>query len=198
MIPDKCGAGELLPSVKELSVDQPQRLPYPSIPEGETGVYGAITNGQRIAYHLKPEVRAGISAISGALLRHGALDPAMREMIIVRTGYRTASAYEVHQHRSLARRLGVSDAKLDMLACVDPQGLEANERALIAFVDELLTRNRPTDAALADLRTHFDNGQVMEIVAVTGNWWMLSRMLETAGVPLDKGTIGEKGVAAEK
>lgn len=198
MIPSNCKADQLLPSVAELNPTPKQRIAYPPRGENETGVYGALTNGQRISRHLKPEVHAGISTLAGALLRNGDLDPALREMIIVRVGYRTGSAYEVIQHGSLAARLGVSQAKLDALACKSPEGLEAPETALIAFVDELLTRNRPTDEALAAVRSHFSDSEVLETVVVTGNWWMLSRMLETAGIPVDERRIGEGGVVEER
>ena len=36
-----------------------------------------------------------------------------------------------------------------------------------------------------------------KIIMVTGNWWTLARMLETAGVSLDEGKIGEHGVAKD-
>ncbi|MCI0148831.1 carboxymuconolactone decarboxylase family protein [Paraburkholderia sediminicola] len=197
MIPKNCSPGDLLPSVAALSSEPVQRMPYPQSSTEQTGVYGPITNGQRMARHLNPEIVAGIGAQSGALLRHGSLSPMLREMIIVRTGYRTGSAYEVYQHRSLALSVGVTEEKLDTLACVHPTGLEESERAAIAFVDELLTINRPTDEALNAVRSHFSNAQVMEIVVVTGNWWLLARMLETAGVPLDSGNIGQHGVSKE-
>lgn len=187
----------LLPSVGDLSVEHPQRIPFPPTAAGVEGVYGPLTNGQRIARHLKAEIVAGISALSAALLRHGALEAELRELIIVRTGYQIGSAYEVHQHRSLALRLGVPVAKLDALALVTPEGLTNDEAAVIRFVDEIVTCNRPTDETLSDLRTRLSDGEILEIVIVTGNWWSLARMLETAAVPLDAGTIGELGVVSE-
>lgn len=184
----------LLPSVADLSAQQEQRIPFPPTDSDEVGVYGPLTNGQRIARHLTPEIVAGISAQSGALLRHGALNPGLRELIIVRTGYQVGCYYEVRQHRSLALRLGVPLEKLDALALVVPQGLSDDETAVIAFVDEIITSNRPTDTTLSNLRARFSDGEILEVVVVTGNWWLLARMLETAGVPLDVGTIGEFGV----
>jgi 4-carboxymuconolactone decarboxylase len=195
MTSTKCSSDGLLASVSELDFNPKLRIPFPLGGEGERGVYGPITNGQRIARHLAPEVLKGVGVLSAALLRDGALDAALRELIIVRVGYLAASAYEVVQHRSLAERLGVSPAKLDTLACVAPPGLEAHEAAAIAFVDELIARNRTSDAVLNEVRRHFPDGQVLEIIMVTGNWWTLARMLETAGVALDEGKIGEHGVA---
>ena len=194
MTSTKCASDSPLASLAELDFKPQQRIPFPLVDKGERGIYGPITNGQRIARHLAPEVLKGVGALSAALLRDGALDAVLRELIIVRVGYLAGSAYEVVQHRSLAQRLGVSPAKLDALACVTPAGLEAHEVAAIAFVDELIARNRTSDTVLNEVRRHFSDGQVLEIIFVTGNWWTLARMLETAGVPLDSGTIGAHGV----
>ena len=195
MLPTNCSEGAILPGARAMTADVPQRIPYPKGNEEEMGVYGRLTNGQRIAGHLNEKVRQGIASLSGALLRDGSLEPRLREMIIVRTGYHAASLYEVTQHRSLAGSLGVTPETLDALACMSPAGLAPNEQAAIAFVDELLTRNRPGDATLAAVRNHFDDTHVLEMIIVAGNWWMLARMLETAGIPLDQHTIGESGVA---
>ena len=193
MFPTDRPESELLPAALEMNANPIQRIAYPESADDEAGVYGRMTNGQRISGYLPKAIQDGITAQSVALLREGALAPDLRELIIVRTGYHTASAYEVVQHRSLSESLGVSSAVLDELACVSPKGLGAAETAMIAFVDELLTRNRPRDGALQDVLAHFTIGQVIEIIFVTGNWWTLARMLETAGVPLDERKIGDAG-----
>ena len=194
MLPTNCPSSELLPSALAMKTRFPQRIPYPDGSEDQMGVYGKATNGQRIAGHLKPEVRAGMHAQSGALLRDGVLSAALRELIIVRVGYRTASHYEVDQHSSLGERLGVPREKLLALACIHPSGLSQQEQAAIAFVDALLTEYEPSDAVLREVRSRFTDGEVLEMVFVTGNWWTLSRMLATAGIPSDSRKIGEEGV----
>lgn len=195
MIPGACAKEDLLPGVAEMTLEYPQRVAYLPGSEHEMGVYGPLTNGQRIALHLKPEVRAGVGAIAGALLRHGALEPRYREMIIVRIGYVENSIYEVVQHGSLAESVGVSRDKLDALACRKPTGLDAREQALIAFVDDQLANSRASDATLEGMRAHFTEGEILEAIVVLGNWWMLSRMMETAGAPIDERRIGDSGVA---
>lgn len=195
MLPD-CPAEALLPSALAMKTAFPQRIPYPDHNEHEQGVYGKLTNGQRISGHLAAKVRAGMHAQSGALLRDGVLPAALREMIIVRVGYQTANFYEVDQHGSLAQRLGVSREKVLSLACRAPLGLPEDEAATIAFVDALLTTHVPDDTVLATVRSHFSLAQVLEMIFVTGNWWTLSRMLATAGIPSDTRKIGETGVVA--
>jgi alkylhydroperoxidase family enzyme len=183
-----------LPSVESMECAVPQRIPYPSPIENESGIYGPLTNGQQIARHLAPKVLEGVTAMSSALMRHGLLPAPLRELIIVRTGYHAGSRYEVVQHASLAERHGVSRAKLEALAYVDPQGLDPKERAAIRFVDELLDRTRPRDEILGELKGYFGYPEIFEIIFITGNWWTLARMLETAGIPLEEGRIGNHGI----
>lgn len=189
---NNCTQGELLPGVDKMSTDFPQRMPYPEGNENDEGIYGRLTNGQRISGHLPKAIRDGIGAQSSALLRDGQLPPQLREMIIVRVGYHTTSIYEVEQHKSLALKLGVPQTKIDGLACKEVNGLDEAEAAAIAFVDALVTTNRVSDPVLDVARHHFSEGEIIEIIFVTGNWWTLARMLETTGIPVDEGRIGDR------
>lgn len=195
VITTECPMDDLLPGVAEMTTDYPQRIAAPSGSEDANGVYGPLTNGQRVSLHLNPAVREGMSAMSGALLREGSLEAGHREMIIVRVGYVENSIYEVVQHASLAESVGVPKAKIDNLACEKPRGLDSAERALMTFVDEQLATSRASDEALADMRAHFSESQIVEAILVIGNWWMISRMMETSGAQIEDRRIGTGGVA---
>jgi 4-carboxymuconolactone decarboxylase len=188
----QCPAGELLPGVAGMTTEVPQRIPFPTGNQEARGVYGRLTNGQRLAGHLPRAIQEGSRAFSASLLRDGRLPPSLREMIIVRVGYHTNSVYEVEQHRSLAMKFDVEERKLDALACKPAPDLSEAESAVIAFVDELITVNRPSDSVLDRVRSYFDDGELLEMIFVAGNWWTLSRMLETAGIPLEERRIGDE------
>lgn len=184
----------LLPGVAEMTADFPQRIPYPAGNEAQRGIYGTLTNGQRMTGHLSAEIEEGVRSQSRALMGRGALPASLREMIIVRVGYLCNSTYEVEQHLSLAIKCGVPAEKLDALACRNPAGLGDAECAVIDFVDDLVSRNRPRDEILERVLKWFGISAVMEMIFVTGNWWTLARMLETAGVPLDESRIGDRSL----
>lgn len=187
-----CPGGDLLPGVDGMTTQFPQRIPYPSGNEEAHGIYGPLTNGQRIAGHLPLAIQEGIRALSRSLMGEGRLPPALRQMIIVRVGYHSNCIYEVEQHRSLAMKLKVKDSKLDALARKATTGLDESEAAAIAFIDELMTSNRPSDLVLNEVRSRFNYGEILEMIFVAGNWWTLAKMLETAGVPLDESRIGDR------
>ena len=194
MLPEHIPPNDWLPGAAAMKSVYPQRIPYPGGNENDTGVYGKLTNGQRISGHLKQEIRDGIHAQSGALLRSGALDPKLRELIIVRVGYTISSYYEVDQHGSLACSLGVPTEKVLAMACKTPANIDEAEASAIRFVDELLGGGEIADETLRLVEDKFTYGQILEIVWVTGNWWTLGRMLAVAGIPSDELKIGEKGI----
>lgn len=185
---------QLLPFVHEMDAPLVQRFEYPNTQDAKQGLYGALTNGQRITHHLHKPVLDGIVALSGALMKSGLLDPCIREIVIIRTGYLTGSAYEVVQHRSLAVRLGVAESKLNALAHVTPSGLSDRELATVNLVDELVNTSRPSDDSVSNVLQFFSVSELFEIIAVTGNWWTLSRILCTSGVAIDDDRIGNRPV----
>lgn len=185
---------QLLPYVETMHAPRAQRFAFPDICESQEGLYGALTNGQRITHHLHKPVMDGIVGLSGALMKNGLLDACIREIVIVRTGYLTGSAYEVEQHASLATRLGVAQSTLDALKYVVPIGLSAREVATVNFVDELVNNSHPSDSAVLNAQMFFSVPQLFEIIAVTGNWWTLSRILCTSGVAIDEDRIGNRPI----
>jgi len=69
----------------------------------------------------------------------------------------------------LARRFGATDAEMAALATGDLAAFGPRERVALAFAEKL-TRdsNHVPDELFADLRRHFDEGEIVEIAAVAG------------------------------
>src|SRR5437879_398122 len=80
-------------------------------------IYRMLANSE---YGAKGFVRMG-----NALLHRCELDPALRELAILRVGRLSRAAYEVFQHERIAREVGVTDDKIAALrdATVDAGGL---------------------------------------------------------------------------
>ncbi len=69
----------------------------------------------------------------------------------------------------MARRFGATDAEMAAIETGDFEVFTAPERAALQF-SEQLTRNSHaiSDAMFAELRRHFDEGEIVEIAAVAG------------------------------
>jgi alkylhydroperoxidase family enzyme len=135
-----------------------------------------------------PGAAAAVSNLLTQLLFRNTLDSRLRELVILRTGWRCASEYEFCQHVQVARRLKMSEQEI--LGVRDPSSCTAyNEldRAVIAMTDELLDGSRVSPATWTILERSLSPAELVELLLAAGNWRMLAIFLNSARVPLDAG-----------
>lgn len=174
-----------------------RRFEYPAVSEDTQTFWGGRpVNAELMFCHMPPQVTDALKGFSGALFMNGRLDPALRELAIVRVGQLCQSAYEVHHHSSFAEKLGVSADIVEQMGRLAPAGLPPMEQAVIAFVDEIVKLPRATDAALEALRGYLSDAQILELATVSGLYMMVSRMLELTGVEIDDFSIADEGIPA--
>ena len=171
------------------------RIPYP-LPdqlddEARKCIQGVPQlNVLRMMSHSGP-IMAGFSAFGHRILYGLQIDPVLREMAIVRVGHLCHSAYELAQHNRFIADLGVSAEKISALGDnIKHPAFSEVERAVLAFTDDLIANTRAGDETLAELRKHFSDRQVLELIMVVGSYNMLCMMLETCGVEIEApGTV---------
>lgn len=155
----------------------------------EVGVpdYMADLSVFQIVLH-NPVVAKALNDLLAALLWNGVLDPRLRELVIMRIGWTTGSVYEWTQHWRVALGLGVSEA--DLLGVRDWQAHDdfgAAERAVLAATDDVVSAGSISEASWETCREHFDDAQLVELVAVIGNWRLFASLLLSLDVPLEDG-----------
>lgn len=192
----RCDGGELAPElVGYRTPPARQRIPMPTDPTASSNNFGKRQlNSERALAHLSADVLVPLKQLGKALMTSNAIDPVLREMIIVRVSYLSRSAYEVRQHASLAIASGASRDAITGLACARPQVNGDARRSALAFTDALVRDVRVDDAVLADARAHFNDRQILQIVTVVGEWMMAARLLETINPAPDDFVAG--GAAA--
>jgi alkylhydroperoxidase family enzyme len=122
-----------------------------------------------------------------SLLFGGSLDARLRELVIMRIGWRTGSVYEWTQHWRVAVDLGVPESDLLAVREHDVSSLGPIEQAVVRATDEALDGRRVSDATMASLRAELDDDAVLELVAAIGTWSMISTVLRSLDVPLEDG-----------
>jgi len=135
-----------------------------------------------------PTVAGPVANLLTTLLFRGKLDPRIRELVILRTGWRTKSEYEFCQHVGVARRLNMTDEEI--LGLRDPDNCRAYsevDRAVIKMTDELLDRYEISGATWAVLERNFAPDHLVELLLAAGNWRMFAILLKGAKIPLDAG-----------
>jgi alkylhydroperoxidase family enzyme len=155
------------------------RIPY--APADHPGSDHSLNLFRMLAH--SPPVAAGFAKLGGALLQDAALDARLREAAIVRVGYLAGASYEVEKHRVIARAMGLSDVEIDALRVgADRAPLDDATRAVLALSDELFQGIRASDTALAAVKEHLDDRQLVEVVVTIGFYGLVCRVLETLGV----------------
>ncbi|MBU6418592.1 MAG: carboxymuconolactone decarboxylase family protein [Proteobacteria bacterium] len=124
---------------------------------------------------LYPSVTAGLRGLTAAMKTAG-LDPVLTEIIKIRASQLNGCAFCTSFHLNAARRLGVAQAKLDLLATWRDSGAFSHrEQAALAWTERLtalahthLTEAERTDAARAFPGEEF--AQLCTAIATINAW----------------------------
>jgi alkylhydroperoxidase family enzyme len=143
----------------------------------------------RVLLH-HPRVARAVHDLLMSMLMHGALDARLRELVIMRIGWLTASDYEWTQHWRIALGLGVSAD--DLLAVRDwyPQdAFDSRARAVLAATDEVVHDGAISAKTWAACERELgpDPAVLIELVTAIGSWRMIASLLLSLDVPLEDG-----------
>lgn len=137
-----------------------------------------------------PSLARAINDLLATMLWHGALDPRLRELVIMRIGWLTACDYEWTQHWRVATGLGVTAD--DLLGVRDWQaheGFGPTERAVLAATDDVVRDGAVSAASWAACERELegDTTVLIELVTAIGAWRMVASILHSLQVPLEEG-----------
>jgi alkylhydroperoxidase family enzyme len=143
-------------------------------------------NLYRMLPHAGPAA-VGFLQLGGALLRANELDSKLREIAILRVGMLSQADYEVHQHRRVARHVGLDDAKIAALTSMPAElaCFDETERFVIAFTDQLVHHVKAPDAMFDEARRRLTPRALSELVLTVGFYMMVSRFLENFEVDIE-------------
>ncbi|MBS0528697.1 MAG: carboxymuconolactone decarboxylase family protein [Proteobacteria bacterium] len=167
------------------------RIPYLEMSEASPE-YRDMLKGRHDLnlYRMLPHattIAPGFLKMGGAILRESALDPQLREVAILRIGFLSNAAYEVHQHKRVARNVGLSDAKIAALEH-DPASAVFSplEKLIIRYTDEVVKNVKASDALFNELLTQLDNRRMAELTLTIGFYMAVSRFLENFEVEIEE------------
>lgn len=134
-----------------------------------------------------PSLARALNDLLATMLWHGRLDPRLRELVIMRIGWLTASDYEWTQHWRVAQGLGVSAE--DLLGVREWQhhsGFGPAERAVLAATDDVVRDGAVSAPNWAACQREFSDPAVLiELVTAIGAWRMVASILHSLKVPLE-------------
>jgi 4-carboxymuconolactone decarboxylase len=112
---------------------------------------------------------------ASVLAREGALPRRDHEILALRASLNCRSGFEWGEHLIFARGAGLTDDDVDrIVAGPDADGWAPHEAALMRAADQLHTSCDIDDATWIQLAAHYEDGQLVEIPYVVGQYTMLS------------------------
>jgi alkylhydroperoxidase family enzyme len=165
-------------------------IPILSLDEAKKrGAEAGFGDSQFNAFRLllqNPTAGGAAENVVRTIMNRNTIPARTRELVILRTGWRTGSEYEFCRHALRSRQLKISDQ--DILGVRDPDNCSSyseTDRAVIRMVDELSIHATVLPATMALLAKEFTPGQLVELIIAAGNWRMLATLFRAAKLPLD-------------
>jgi len=137
---------------------------------------GKITALYRVLLHSVP-IAQGWEALLTAVRQQTALDPAVRELIILRVAVLNRADYEYDTHLPYARQAGIPERKIAAVKGVDTTEFDETERAVLDYTDALTRQVQVDDAIFERVRSRFDSRGLVELTATIAAYNMVSRFL---------------------
>lgn len=158
--------------------------------------FGALSpQNLRLVLAHQPALAAAFQAMAQQILFKGALPERQREIAIIRTGALTRSEYEWGMHVSLyAARCGLGDEQVADLTLAAPGAASSSlwteaERCIVRMVDELHQHSTVADATWAEMRRHWPEDQIVELILSSSFYHMAAFFLNSTAVPLEEGAM---------
>jgi 4-carboxymuconolactone decarboxylase len=180
-----------------MKLDQPRISPL-TPEEMDPELFAKLGSGQTrnifrtLARHPKLTKRSMVFATH--LLFKSSLPGRLRELAILRVGWRCDSEYEFGQHTVIGRHEGLTDGEIASLTLDHDALLAAGwtdvERAVLTATDELHDTAFITDATWAALVEHLSTEQVFDLIHTVGHYHTVSMFLNSVGVQLEPETPG--------
>ena len=110
-----------------------------------------------------------------------------REIVILRTGWRCKSAYEFRQHTRIGLACGLTQDEIRRLT-LGVDAWSGRDAVLVRAADELHDDQFIGDETWRELREHWNEQQLMDLVFAIGQYTLVSMALNTFGVQLEDGS----------
>jgi alkylhydroperoxidase family enzyme len=139
---------------------------------------GRLINVYKLLLH-SPALAESWFQHNNAVRWKTALDGRLREMVIIRIGYVLAVPYIVRQHvPNLAIPEGLTPEECDALRDWEAfSHFGARDRAVLAYTDSMTRDIDVPDGIFENLRTFFDERQIVELTILIGTYNMHARVM---------------------
>jgi alkylhydroperoxidase family enzyme len=130
-----------------------------------------------------PRMLKRFNVLGGFFLTRGDLPARDRELVVLRTAWRSGCEYEWAQHVLIGARAGLSEDEMSRVAQPGLAGpWPARDAALLQAADEIADQADISEETWAELCAVYSQAQVMELVMLAGFYRMTAGFLNATGV----------------
>lgn len=117
---------------------------------------------------------------------------ALRELLIMQLALLTRASFEWSAHWPAAVKAGVTPAQLAALGSwLNSDLFDAPTKAALRCGAEMIANGGSSAEAVVELRTHFSDGECIELILTSAFYSCVSHVLLTIGIDADSGGHGE-------
>jgi 4-carboxymuconolactone decarboxylase len=176
--------GRRFPLLDEATMSPRQREAYQGIVsgprKGAAGPFNALLRS--------PDVADRVQRVGEYVRFQSTIPAALNELAILITGRFWGAQYEFWAHRRLARAAGLPDAVIDAVAeGRQPAAMSADERVVYDFCTELFRDKAVSDRAFKAVVDRFGEQGVIDLIAASGYYSIVSMVLNVDRYPLPEG-----------
>ena len=134
----------------------------------------------------RPRLAKAVAGLLGSLLFKAELDERLRELVIMRVGWRTGSDYEWTQHWLVGQRSGCSTQELEAVREWRRSTLFGErEQLVLQATDETLESGRIARETWTRCEAALGRDATLELIMAIGTWRAVSQFLRSAQVQLE-------------
>jgi 4-carboxymuconolactone decarboxylase len=149
---------------------------------------GAPLNAPRLMAH-HPRLLKRFAVFAGLFLDKSLLPPRDRELLTLRSTVRANSEYYFGHHVRVAETNGISPDDIRNVVDLD-HVWSGRDATLISVADELVLGGVVSDQTWSELRTIYDDAQVLEAVFLPGFYRMVAGVVSSIGAESEPGLPG--------
>lgn len=113
-----------------------------------------------------------------------------REVVALRTAWLIKSAYVWSRHIPYGTDAGLTPQEMEALKHpISSHPWSAADIALIKTAEALVADFYVPDNVWAELRAHFDDEQIIDVIFVCGHFCMLGMFINTSGIGIDSDVV---------
>lgn len=131
-----------------------------------------------------PDLAAAYLPFNAYLLRNSRLSPRTREAAILRVAHRTQCRYLWSHHVSIALEAGLTVT--EMIEIRVERCSDEKVKLVVRAVDDLASFHTITQSTWSQLRRHFSDEELMDLVVTIGGYFALAMVVKSLQIEEDE------------